>query len=334
MTPRRIVIVAFLGVQSLDVCGPLEVFTGATRWARETGGTDPGYKVVVAARGTDAIRTSSGLGLLPDADLHRVRGPIDTLIVAGGEGTRTSVGDIRLVARIRHLAAQSRRVASVCTGAFLLAEAGLLDGRRATTHWASCTALARRHPKVHVDPDPIFVRDGDVITSAGVTAGIDMALALVEEDLGRVAALTVARWLVLFLRRPGTQAQFSAQLALQAAQRDPLCDVQQWIAENLSADLRVEAMAERAAMSPRHFARAFRQEVGLTPARYVERVRLEGARWRLEETHATVDSIAAECGFGSAETMRRGFVRSFGTAPTEYRRRFRTTTATTAALSA
>jgi transcriptional regulator GlxA family with amidase domain len=326
MPPRRVVIVCFPGVQSLDVCGPLEVFTGATRWLRESGRTDPGYRVTVASRGAVPVRTSSGLQLAPDADLDTLRGPLDTLVVAGGDGTRVAAADADLLRRVGALARHARRVTSVCTGAFVLAAAGLLDGRRATTHWSACDALARRHPRVQVDPDPIFVRDGDVLTSAGVTAGIDLSLALVEDDLGHEAALTVARWLVLFLRRPGNQAQFSAHLAVQSAQRDGLREVQRWIAANPHDDLRVEALAARAAMSPRHLARTFHRELGTTPARYVERVRLESARQRLEETAATAESIAAGCGFGTAETMRRSFLRALGVSPSEYRRRFRTAT--------
>ena len=325
MTPRRVVIVCFPGVQSLDVCGPLEVFAGATRWVGETGRTDPGYRVVTASRGGEAVRTSSGLQVVPDADLDTLRGPLDTLVVAGGDGTRTAAVDAGLVRRVGALAHQSRRVTSVCTGAFVLAAAGLLDGRRATTHWSACAALARSHPAVLVDPDPIFVRDGDVLTSAGVTAGIDLSLALVEDDLGHEAALTVARWLVLFLRRPGNQAQFSAHLAAQSAQRDGLRELQRWIAANPQDDLRIEALAARILMSPRHLARTFQRELGTTPARYVERVRLESARRRLEETGATAESIAAGCGFGTAETMRRSFLRALGVSPAEYRRRFRTT---------
>ncbi len=212
---------------------------------------------------------------------------------------------------------------SVCTGAALLAAAGLLDGRRATTHWAYSDRLARDHPAVEVDPDPIYVRDGHVATSAGVTAGIDLALALVEEDLGREVALTVARHLVVFLRRPGNQAQFSAQLAAQTARREPLREIQRYVTEHPSADLSVEALAARAALSPRHFARAFHAETGTTPGRYVDRVRLEHARRLLEDTGDSVEEISRTCGYGSPEAMRRAFVRTLGSSPAEYRRRFR-----------
>lgn len=324
MRKRHVVLVAFPGLQSLDVVGPAEVFAGAQQLIDTNGRQDRGYRVTVASLGGGPIRTSSGLGLTADADLGELTGPIDTVLVAGGDGTRPRDVDPGLVDWIRHEAVRARRVGSVCTGAFLLAEAGLLDGRRAVTHWASCDALARRYPRVDVTPDPIYVRDGHVATSAGVTAGMDLALALVEEDLGREAALTVARWLVLFLRRPGSQSQFSAQLSAQLADRHPLRDLQHWIADHPDADLSVAAMAARAGMSPRNFARAFRRETGVTPARYVEHLRLDTARRRLEESDDTVDRVAASCGFGTPETMRRTFVRTLGVGPTEYRRRFRT----------
>ena len=222
------------------------------------------------------------------------------------------------------MAQRVRRLGSVCSGAFVLAEAGLLDGRRATTHWSVCDALAQRYPRVRVDPDPIFIRDGRIYTSAGVTAGMDLALALVEEDHGREIALHVARELVLFLRRPGGQSQFSAQLALQTTDHQPLRELQAWIAEHPSADLSVATLAARVAMSPRNFARVFVRELGLTPARFVEQIRVEAARRRLEESAHGVDLIASECGFGSAESMRRSFVRTLRVPPSAYRSRFQT----------
>jgi transcriptional regulator GlxA family with amidase domain len=304
---RDVLIVLFDQVQSLDVTGPLEVFAQA------------GYRVVTASLGGGMVRTTSGLRIVPDQDLRTVAAA-DLLLVPGGRGARES--DPELVAWLRQHAHQSGRLASVCTGAFLLAEAGLLDGRRVTTHWQQCATLARRFPALDVDPDPIFVRDGDVITSAGVTAGIDLALALVEEDQGRDAALRIARQLVVFLRRPGNQAQFSAQLAAQYANREPLRDVQRWISENPAADLSVEALAGRASLSPRQFARAFTAEVGMTPGRYVDRVRLESARRRLEDTTDGVEQTARECGYGTAESMRRAFIRALGTSPSEYKNRY------------
>jgi transcriptional regulator GlxA family with amidase domain len=219
----------------------------------------------------------------------------------------------------------------VCTGAFLLAEAGLLDCRRATTHWAACRELAARFPGVTVESDPIYVRDGDVYTSAGVTAGIDLALAFVEDDLGPRAALEVARWLVLFVKRPGGQSQFSAQLAGQLAAREPLRDLQEWIPGHLDRDLSVTALAERAFMSPRNFARAFRREVGMTPAAYVESLRVERARLLLQSGDASVAEVARRCGFGTEETMRRAFHRRLRVGPAEYRERFRPALARAAA---
>jgi transcriptional regulator GlxA family with amidase domain len=313
---RRIVVLAHNEVQSLDVFGPTEVFDIANRIAT------PGYAVhVVTPRGR-RVRTSSGVeiggGALDDE-------PLDTLVVAGGRGIRELTRDDEVIAWVRRASARARRTASVCTGAFALGRAGLLDGRRATTHWASCEALQKAFPAVDVDPDPIYVRDGDVATSAGITAGMDLALALVEEDHGPAVALEVARWLVLFLRRPGGQAQFSAGLAGQAAVRAPLRELQGWMADNLDADLSVAALAARAHMSPRTLARAFKREVGLTPASYVEALRVERARGALESTDLPVEAVARQCGFGTVETLRRAFGRRIGVAPAAYRDRFRET---------
>jgi len=315
--------VLFDEVQSLDVTGPLEVFAGANDW-RISHGDGPVYDIRTASLGGGMVRTSSGLRVAPDEDLREFRVPRpDVLIVPGGEGSRRP--DPELVCWLRAHGPQASRLVSVCTGAFLLAEAGLLDGRRVTTHWAYCRSLAASYPAISVDPDPIFVRDGHVATSAGVTAGIDLALALVEDDLGRGAALDIARHLVVFLRRPGNQAQFSAQLAGQMASREPLRDVQRWIAEHPAADLSVETLASQASLSPRQFARAFAAEVGMSPGRYVDRVRLETARRRLEDTADGVEQTARSCGYGTPEAMRRAFIRTLGVSPGEYRRRFRPT---------
>ena len=322
---RRVVILAFPGVQPLDVVGPAEVFSGADGVvADDRGGLGRAYEIEVVAQSPEPIMTrSGGYGIAPLKTTKRCRGPIDTLMVAGGWGVSKAVEDGALVRWIRSAAGRSRRVTSVCSGSFLLAKAGLLDGRRATTHWSSCAELARRHPEVEVDPNPIFVHDGDVWTSAGVTSGMDLALALVEQDLGREVALEVARWLVLFLKRPGGQAQFSSHLAAQLAERDPLRELQGWIADHLDGDLRVEALAEHASMSPRNFARAFRREVGLTPAAYVEALRVERARQCLEQASEPIERVAERCGFGTPETMRRAFARRVGVPPADYRARFR-----------
>jgi transcriptional regulator GlxA family with amidase domain len=317
--PRAVWIVAFPDVQILDVTGPLEVFSIANRLGAPGA---PRYEVSLAAPAPGPVLTSSGVALVATRGLQGT-GPIDTLIVAGGLGTRAALRDRRLVAWIRRTARRARRVASVCTGAFLLGEAGLIDGRRVTTHWYACGGLERRFPAARVERDPIFVRDGNVITSAGITAGIDLALDLVEEDHGRERALTVARWLVMYLRRPGGQSQFSVQLAGQLAERDGVRDVQAWVAEHVGPGLSVSALARRARMSPRNFARVFRREVGQTPAAFVEAQRVETARRLLETTTQSVAEVAAQCGFGRVETMHRAFQRRLRVAPAQYRRHFR-----------
>ena len=317
MTARQIAIVAFDGAQSLDVTGPLEVFETAERLAAGR------YRHAVLSHDGGPIQTSSGLRLMPAGALVDVSGPIDTLIVAGGTGVATARRDGGLIDAIARAAARARRVTSVCTGAFLLAEAGLLDGRRAATHWSAVDLLDEAHPAIDVDPDSIFVRDGDVWTSAGVTAGIDLALALVEQDHGRATALEIARWLVVFAKRPGGQAQFSAPLAAQLSERPPIRAAQELARARPEAELTVEALAVHAHMSVRGFARAFRREVGVTPAVYVETVRVERAVELLHTTTAGSEQIAAICGFGTPETFRRAFRRRLGVSPAEYRDRFR-----------
>ncbi|MBT2456175.1 GlxA family transcriptional regulator [Streptomyces sp. ISL-86] len=316
MTLRNVLVVLYDGVQSLDVTGPVEVFAAAARVPGRTG-----YGIRTVSPGGAPVRTNSGLTLVPDGDLESERpGPGTTLLVPGGRYS----GDFepRLTDWLRAHGGGAERLVSVCTGGLLLAEAGLLDGRRATTHWNACEQMARDYPAVTVEPDPIYVRDGRVATSAGVTAGIDLALALVEEDCGRDAALLIARHLVVFLRRPGNQAQFSAQLAAQTARREPLRDVQQWITEHPGGDLSIESLAARARLSPRHFARAFQAETGVTPGRYVERVRVEHARRLLEDSAQGVAQISRSCGYGTPEALRRAFVKTLGQSPVEYRRRF------------
>jgi transcriptional regulator GlxA family with amidase domain len=257
-----------------------------------------------------------------DLTIRQEPGEIDTLIVVGGDGVRAAQENEALVAWIHRAAGGSRRVASVCTGAFLLARAGLLDGHEATTHWSACSELARLHPEVTVHADPIFVRSENVYSSAGVTAGIDLALALVEEDLGADVAGDVARWLVLYLRRPGGQAQFSAALESQRAERRPLQELQAWMVDHLDENLSVPALAERAYMSPRNFARAFKSEVGMTPGVYVETLRVERARTLLETVGDPIEQVALRCGFGTVETMRRSFRKRLGVSPGDYRERF------------
>jgi len=322
---RRVVIVAFDGCQALDVVGPLEVFAGASEAQARRHARDPGYAPIVAAV-PRSVRAQSGIEIATQARLAGVAAAgapaIDTLIVAGGWGARRAALDSSFVRLVARAAGRARRVASVCTGAFVLAEAGLLERRRATTHWAYCDSLAEAHPNIRVETAPIFVRDGKVWTSAGVSAGIDLALAMVEEDLGRELAMLIARWLVVFVRRAGGQSQFSAQLQAQAAERAPIRELQAFILEHPEAALGVPALAKQAAMSVRNFARIFRAEVGLPPAAYVERVRVETARRLLETSERSVDDVAEASGFGTPERLRRAFARRVGLSPREYRARF------------
>ncbi|SIN95879.1 transcriptional regulator, AraC family with amidase-like domain [Singulisphaera sp. GP187] len=324
---RRIVIVAFPRVNLLDVAGPCEVFSSLSEALGEEA-TAGGYtvEVVTTTRGSQ-IESSSGVGLVAARHCSSVRGVVDTLLIAGGTGVWAAMKDEAFLSWLRRAGPKVRRVGSICTGAFVLAASGWLDGRRATTHWRWCDRLAREYPAVAVEPDSIFVRDGNLHTSAGVTAGIDLALALVEEDLGREVALAIARHLVMFVHRPGGQSQFSPLLELQAANRRPLRDLQAWVAEHLAEDLSVDILADRAHMSPRNFARAFHKEVGWTPARFVERLRVDAARRRLEETDAGLERVARECGFGSADVMRRSFLRVLQVAPSDYRGRFQASSA-------
>jgi transcriptional regulator GlxA family with amidase domain len=320
---RTVAVVAFPGVQVLDAVGPLEVFGRASRWLLDEGRRrEPAYRTVILGTRRGRIVTSSGFAIVADRSIWEAPAVIDTLLVAGGKGIQALLDDRKIHAWLRTRQHQVRRFGSVCTGALLLARAGILDGRRATTHWRSCARLAAGHPRVHVEPDRIFVESGGVYTSAGVTSGMDLALALLEQDHGREAALAVARELVLFVRRPGGQSQFSAQLQAQLAERDPLRELQAFVLEHPEADQSVPSLARRAAMSPRHFARVFASEVGVTPARWVESARVEAARQRLEDGSMGVDAIASACGFGSREGLRRAFQRKLGVAPGEYRQRF------------
>jgi transcriptional regulator GlxA family with amidase domain len=316
---RRVVLVVFPDLQLLDLGGPLEVFAMADRFSDSEVSE---YVTEVVSPDGGAIRASSGLEISANRAIGACRGPIDTLVVVGGRGVAQAIVDDRLVAWIRSAAQRSRRVTSVCSGAFLLARAGLLDGRRATTHWATCARLAQLLPEVTVDPDPIFIRDGNVWTSAGVTAGMDLALALVEDDLGPERAREIARYLVLFVQRSGGQSQFSAQLAAQRPERDTLVQLASWIADHLGDDLSVPVMAARTSMSVRNFSRRFAQEFGSTPAAYVEAVRVEAGRRLLETTRRGLTDIARDCGFGTVETMHRSFQRTIRVTPGQYRQHF------------
>jgi transcriptional regulator GlxA family with amidase domain len=314
--PRKVVIVGFPGVQALDVVGPHDVFAGASL---RTGG---GYDVALCSVDGRPVSTATGLTLLA-ARLPDPSDPIDTVVLPGGGGVDAARADADLVSWIKEVTGTARRIVTVCTGAFLAAEAGLLDGCRVTTHWAFAGRLAREFPSIDVDPDPIFVRSSDALwTAAGVTAGIDLALSLVEDDHGTEVAQTVARWLVLYLRRPGGQTQFAAPVWMPRAKRAPIRQVQEAIETQPGGPHSIGELARRAAMSPRHFTRVFTDEVGEAPGHYVERVRTEAARRQLEETDDTVVAIAARCGFGTAETMRRNFIRRVGISPDQYRKAF------------
>ena len=314
--PRKILVLAVEGCQSLDVLGPVEVFHHVSLELPDT------YDVSVVGPGdAEAVTTDSGqrLGVAPLPDPPPRH---DTLLVAGGPGARAAITAEALVAWGARASRRARRTVSVCTGAYLLAAAGLLDDRRATTHWAYCDDLASRFARVQVDPDPVFINDGAVWTSAGITAGIDLALALVEEDLGPRAALAAARELVVFLKRPGGQSQFSSALSAQQATRPELRELQAWIAGHLEENLSVPALAERALMSERSFTRAFHREVGQSPAAYVETLRIERARDLLEDGAPSLEAVARASGFASAEVLRRAFHRHLGVSPAEYRDRF------------
>ncbi|CAB3745940.1 GlxA family transcriptional regulator [Paraburkholderia solisilvae] len=317
--PRPILLLAFPDVQLLDVCGPLQVFASANELAAQRG-LDPPYAPRVIAAESGLVTSASGLALLADS-IRSVKGPIDTLLIPGGRGVIAASADTRLTRWTQRQVKRARRIASVCSGAFLLAEAGLLDGRRVVTHWARCDELATRYPNLRVETDPIFVRDGDIWTSAGVTAGIDLALALVEEDLGRSIALDVARELVVFVKRPGGQSQFSTMLSMQKAD-DRFGELHTWMAAHLASDLSVPLLARRLNMSERSFMRHYKAETGRTPARAVEQLRVEAAQRLLGETAWSVKRIATRCGFGSEETMRRSFIRLLRVAPQTYRERF------------
>lgn len=319
---RSVVILGYPGVQALDMVGPFDVFTGATMNLAARNRADDGYDVIIASADGEQVATGTGLTLVaqPLPDPHQ---PIDTVVLPGGWGLGAARTNPDVVDWVKAVSGTARRVVSVCTGAFLAAQAGLLDGCRATTHWAFADELAREFPSVTVDPDPIFVQSSPKVwTAAGVTAGIDLALSLVEEDHGTDVAQTVARYLVLYLRRPGGQSQFAAPVWMPRAKRAPIREVQEAIEAEPGAAHSICELARRAAMSPRHFTRLFTDEVGEAPGAYVERIRTESARRQLEETDDTVTVIAARCGFGTAETLRRNFVRRMGVSPDQYRKAF------------
>jgi transcriptional regulator GlxA family with amidase domain len=316
---RRVAIVAVPPVRTLDVFGPAEVFADANHLNHG----EPAYDVqIVSATEDRTVKSYLGVPLVADRTYRELREPVDTLLVAGGEGAQQMRYSPKFLEWLRRQNSRARRYGSGCTGALVLAQAGLLDGHRVTTHWNWCRELEQKHPKVEVDPRPIYVRDKNLFTSAGVTAGIDLSLALVEEDLGGALALQIAQVMVVFLRRPGGQSQFSATLMAQARGRRSLRDLLAWVADNLGMKLSVSTLARRAAMSPRNFARIFHEEIGETPARHIEILRVEAARRQLETTVSSLEEVADICGFGSAEVLRRTFFRRVGTTPGRYRSSF------------
>ena len=316
---RTIHVLAFNNAQVLDVTGPLQVFATTNDLARQRGQPLP-YAVSVIAAQADPVMTSAGLALVA-APLPAADAPCDTLVIAGGWGVYGAAEDAALVDWVTQKARHTRRMTSVCTGAFLLAASGLLDGCRVATHWTRCEELARKFPSLTVEANPIFIQQGSVWTSAGVTAGIDLCLALVEEDLGRAVALEAARHLVVFLKRPGGQAQYSVALSLQKGD-GRFADLHAWVAENLTLDLNIPTLAAQAGMSERSFVRHYRAETGQTPARAVELIRVETARRQLADSTASIKRIALQCGFGCEETLRRSFLRALEVTPQAYRERF------------
>jgi transcriptional regulator GlxA family with amidase domain len=320
---RKVGFLVFPDFEVLDLCGPLDAFYYADRVLQLTGrANEPGYETLVIASKPGLVKAKCGLQLLASHGCDDITEELDTLIVAGGEGFDQACAEPKLAKWIKDIAPRSRRVASICTGAFLLAEAGLLKNRQVTTHWLYCDRLAAAHPSLRIDPNRIFVRDGNIYTSGGITSGIDLALALVEEDLGREVPRLVAGTLVVFLRRPGGQTQFSPFLQAESKSRHDVRDLQSWILANPAEVLTVSSLADRLAMSPRNFARLFLAESGTTPAKFVELARTEAARCKLEQTSLPVETIAKLCGFGETDRMRRSFQRHLNVTPQDYRARF------------
>ena len=314
----RIALLAFPRVQMLDVVGPADVFAEAARQL----GNSRAYRISVIGTVAGQIKGTNGLRLATDDSIETFKGAIDTLLIAGSPSVNDVAHDAHLRDWVRYQATRVRRIGSVCSGAFVLGAAGLLVGRRVTTHWNSSALLARQYPDAVVEPDSIFIRDGNLYTSAGVTAGMDLALALVEEDHGRDLALSVAREMVMYFKRPGGQSQFSAQLAAQTAERTNIRQIQTYIVDNLAADLSVALLAQRADMSERNFARVFKAEGGFTPAEFVELARIDQARRLIEGSNVSLKRLADQVGYANVDGFRRAFVSRLGVTPSDYRKRF------------
>lgn len=323
---QRVVMFGYPGAQTLDITGPLEVFARSARWLQDKGITwEPAYTVELVAPKAGPFTVTSGMRMVAERSYRDVT-RADILLVAGGVGHRPIMADEDVMNWLRRMAPKVSRIGSVCNGALILASAGLLDRKSVTTHWDDIETLKGISSSIRVQGDAIYVKDGNLYTSAGVTAGMDMALAIVEEDWGQPAALAVAQALVMFLKRPGGQSQFSAHLAAQFSEDDKLKELQLWMLDHLELDLSVPRLAARAAMSERNFARRFTSTVGMTPAQYVSKIRLESARRKLEENDLQISQVARRCGFGTDETMRRTFVAELGVSPSDYRDRFRSAT--------
>jgi transcriptional regulator GlxA family with amidase domain len=314
---RHIVVLVYPDVMAMDVCGPMEAFAMANFYADRSL-----YRLSIAAVTTDPVKTSIGFCIVPNYALADLNSPIDTLLVAGGHGYVAALRDRALTDWLREAAPRARRHGSICTGAFPLAASGLLDGKRATTHWSRASSFARDFPSTRLEVDSIFVRDGQTYTSAGISAGIDLALAMIEEDHGRTLALRVARSLVVFLKRPGGQSQFSTHLQAQFSSVPAIRKAQEWALAHLSEDLSVKTLAGHVGMSERNFRRLFVDELGETPREYVERIRLDEARRQIEDTNLPAQAVARQCGFRTMDSLRRAFVRRLGVTPQWYRARF------------
>lgn len=319
-TPRQIVMLVYHHAHLLDISGPMSLFAAANDFAGYNA-----YAVSLAAAQAGPIATSAGIEILASRRIGPVMAGIDTLLVAGGIGVDAQLKERRVITWLRRQAPHCRRVASVCSGALLLAETGLLDGRRAVTHWQRCDRLAEDYPRIRVERDPIFVRDGKFYSSAGITAGMDLALALIEEDLGKDVVSSLAREFVLYMRRSGGQAQFSPALKAQSTAPGKISELQAWILDHLHLPLGVEDLAAHVAMSPRHFARRFTEEAGMTPAAFVTAARVDAARRALAAGGENIDSVAGRLGFGSAERLRRSFQRHLAVTPSQFRSHFQTT---------
>jgi transcriptional regulator GlxA family with amidase domain len=319
--PHRVAMLAYDNAQILDITGPLEVFARTSRWLIDQGvKREPCYEITLLGERRGLIRTSGGLKL-EASRAYADAGRIDTLLIAGGIGCEQAMANKAILEWIRAQSKRVERLGSICTGALILAAAGLLKHRPATTHWAYCDQLGRLAPDTAVNADAIYVKSGRIYTSAGVTAGMDMALAMVEEDHGRAVALAVAQALVMFLKRPGGQSQFSSHLKAQHTRDERLGELELWMLDNLNQPLTVPELAERISMSPRHFARRFVAEVGTTPAEYVTRARVDAARRLLEETRLSLKEVASRCGFSEEQNLRRAFVKRLRVTPTDYRQR-------------